>query len=88
MEQSKTESLIESLVNQFTGIVTAFLVWRFIIIPLYGIPDPGFLQNVSITLVFTFVSVLRSYLWRRFFNGGLHKIVHRFIVNFYNGVKK
>ena len=79
MKQSKRESLVESLFNQFTGVLTAFLVWRFIIIPIWNFPDPGITQNITITLIFTVVSILRSYVWRRFFNAGLHKIVHQYV---------
>lgn len=81
MEQSKLESGIESLVNQFSGILLAFLTWRFIVIPVWDMPDPGFVQNVGITLVFTTISIVRGYLWRRFFNKGLHIAVHNFIRN-------
>jgi hypothetical protein len=79
MHQTKLESGIESVVNQITGIATAFVVWRYVVIPLWGIDDPGFINNIGITLTFTAVSILRSYLWRRFFNAGLHKAVHGFI---------
>jgi hypothetical protein len=79
MEQTKVESLIESVVNQFIGVVIAYGVWRLIIIPVFNIPNPGFVNNMAITLTFTGISIIRGYLLRRFFNKGLHRTVHKFV---------
>jgi len=38
-------------------------------------------NGLAITCVFTGVSILRSYYWRRFFARGLHKTVHKFFKN-------
>jgi len=64
--QSKTESLIESLLNTATGFLLS-LVLVNVVLPLYGFPaKPG--QSLEIVTIFTVASVGRSYLWRRFFN--------------------
>lgn len=64
--QSKTESLIESLLNTATGFLLS-LVLVNVVLPLYGFPvKTG--QSLEIVTIFTVASVGRSYLWRRFFN--------------------
>lgn len=64
--QSKKFSLIESITNTITGLVVSFLI-QLIIYPVMGIPVK-LEQNIIITLVFTIVSIARSYILRRIFN--------------------
>jgi membrane protein implicated in regulation of membrane protease activity len=67
MAQSRLSSAVESILNQISGFVVSLLVWAWIVAPLYNFPvDWG--SNFEITGIFTVVSVIRSYLWRRFFN--------------------
>jgi hypothetical protein len=75
--QSKVLSLIESIVNVIVGLVISFLTQSFI----FGIYDIhlSLISNITITLFFTFISVLRSYIIRRLFNCNFH---HR-VLNFY-----
>ena len=64
--QSKNKSIVESLTNTVTGLLTSFLI-QIVIYPLLDIPVTiG--QNILITLVFFIASFLRGYLIRRFFN--------------------
>jgi len=65
--QTKTMSLVEQILNVGSGFFTGLLVWIFIIKPLFDIQTP-FMDNVTITSIFTIVSVFRGYLWRRAFN--------------------
>lgn len=65
--QSKRGSLIEQVCNVGSGFFVAFLVWQCIAAPLYGI-DLSLRNNLGITLIFTVVSILRGYVWRRVFN--------------------
>jgi|APGre2960657404_1045060.scaffolds.fasta_scaffold00061_39 membrane protein implicated in regulation of membrane protease activity len=68
MAQSKTSSLVESILNQISGFLLSLFVWAYVVAPLYGFsPDWG--TNFEITAIFAVVSTARSYLWRRFFNG-------------------
>ncbi len=83
MNQTKLESLLESVVNQGRGIVTSFLVWVYVVAPLFGIPYQGFLNNLGIVLIFTTVSIFRGYIVRRFFNAGIHKGIHNMITQYY-----
>jgi hypothetical protein len=64
--QSKNKSIVESLTNTVTGLLTSFLI-QIVIYPLLDIPvTVG--QNILITLVFFIASFFRGYLIRRFFN--------------------
>lgn len=66
MRQSRKESAVEAILNVGSGFVTAFLVWQLIAAPLWGY-EITLLDNLGLTTIFTVVSVVRSYIWRRFF---------------------
>lgn len=80
MKQTKVESLVEAIINIASGWIIALLVWMFVISPWMGI-DITFLDDLAITGLFTAISIIRSYFWRRFFNAQLHKVVHQFVSN-------
>lgn len=75
MTQSRLESLIESLMNILIGYFVA-LASQLIIFPLMGIHVPLH-TNLVIGLWFTAVSLVRSYVIRRWFNKRLHNAAHR-----------
>ena len=64
--QTKYQSLVESLINILIGYLTALLS-QVLIFPLFDI-DVSFQDNLLIGLYFTIISLLRSYLVRRYFN--------------------
>ena len=64
--QSKLQSLIESFANISIGYLTALLS-QVLIFPLFDI-DVTFQDNLLIGLYFTIISLIRSYLVRRYFN--------------------
>lgn len=64
--QTKKQSFVESLANIGIGMAVSILV-QLAIYPLMGI-KVRFSQNIIITIVFTVVSIARSYFVRRFFN--------------------
>ena len=66
MSQSKKQSMVETVVGTFIGILTS-MVTQAIIYPMYGF-QVTFMENVGITFIFTVVSLVRGYLVRRFFN--------------------
>lgn len=74
MKQSKAESFVEACLNTASGFVVSLIVWRWIVAPAFNLPI-GWDMNLAITGVFTVVSVARSYLWRRFFNASVHRLV-------------
>jgi hypothetical protein len=66
MSQSKFTSLIESAANILIGYWCAVLT-QLIVFPIMGI-DVSLDKNLMIGLVFTLISLLRSYVIRRVFN--------------------
>ena len=67
MSQTKLGSMTESIMNIIVGIGFAFGS-QLVIFPLYGIHVP-IQTNLGITAWFTLVSIVRSYIIRRWFNG-------------------
>lgn len=65
--QTRLMSCIEQICNVGSGFVTAMLVWRFFVVPYLGI-SPQIGTNIKVTFVFTVVSIIRGYCWRRIFN--------------------
>jgi low affinity Fe/Cu permease len=80
MGQTKLVSLIEQLLNVASGFVLSVLVWQ-VVGPLFGY-EVTLTANLGITSIFTAVSVVRGYIWRRFFNANLHEAVVRWVRNF------
>jgi len=70
--QSKRESIVEQILNVGSGWLLAMLVWAFLISPIYNL-DTSFGENIGITTMFTFISIVRGYFWRRYFNKRLEK---------------
>ena len=64
--QTKFQSFIESLVNILIGYGVA-ISSQLIVFPMFDI-DIGFSDNLLIGLYFTVISLIRSYVIRRFFN--------------------
>jgi hypothetical protein len=78
MSQSRTISLIESVLNMVTGAVISVIVWM-VAGPMFGY-TVGLVDASGFTLMFTAVSIVRSYIWRRLFvkylDRWLHKVLH------------
>ena len=68
--QTKKLSLIESIISTLIGFTVSLLV-QIVIYPIMNIPVT-IVQNLTITFVFTAVSIIRSYFVRRFFNSRHH----------------
>lgn len=66
MRQSRVMSLVEALANVVVGYGVAVLV-QIVVFPTFGIAA-SLGQNLAIGLVFTGVSIVRSYALRRLFN--------------------
>jgi len=73
MQQTKLESLLESVANIIIGYFVA-LVSQIIVFPIVGIDIP-ITTNLIIGFWFTLISLMRSYVIRRWFNAGLHKAI-------------
>lgn len=64
--QTKLQSLIESFINILIGYLTA-ICSQFLIFPLFDIYI-NLQDNLLIGFYFTIISLVRSYLIRRYFN--------------------
>ncbi len=64
--QTRLQSLVEAWANVAIGYFLALLA-QMIVFPLYDI-EVTISQNLQIGLIFTAVSIARSYSLRRFFN--------------------
>ncbi|MGL4641061.1 MAG: DUF7220 family protein [Shewanella sp.] len=67
MNQSRTGSLIEACFNVAVGFAINWTA-NMLILPLFGFYVSG-AQAFGIGILFTFISVARSYVLRRWFNG-------------------
>lgn len=65
MQQSKRVSAVEATLNIGSGFILSMMIWQ-LIAPLLGY-DITITENVQLTSVFTVVSLIRSYAWRRIF---------------------
>lgn len=66
MAQTKLGSFLESCTNTVISFLTAMIVGHFLY-PLFGF-RPSVSENAAITFVFLMVSMIRSYVIRRWFN--------------------
>jgi hypothetical protein len=74
MNQSRLESLIESVMNIAIGYGVA-LASQLLIFPLFDI-HVSLTTNLWIGAWFTAISLVRSYVIRRWFNARLHRAAH------------
>lgn len=75
MTQTRLGSLIESLVNVVIGFSINWVA-NITILPLFGFDVTG-AQAFGIGLIFTVISIARSYYIRRYFNARLHRLSQR-----------
>ena len=66
MTQKPRHSLAETLLNTASGFAIS-LAATWAVFPVFGVHTDA-RQNIGITLVYTIISVARSYAWRRVFN--------------------
>lgn len=65
--QSRIDSLAESLTNTAIGFAISLVTW-IVVARMYGIPMSAG-TSLSITAIFTIVSIARQYVLRRLFDG-------------------
>ena len=75
MEQTRIGSLIESVMNIVIGYSVA-LASQLVIFPMFGIHIP-FTDNLWIGLWFTVISLIRSYIIRRWFNARMRLLAQK-----------
>lgn len=73
--QTKKHSLIEAILNTIIGWSIG-IITQIIIFPFFDI-QVSLKQNFYISIIFMIVSIIRSYVLRRFFNKITHKLTQR-----------
>lgn len=71
MSQSRRASLLEAAANMVSGFVLSYLA-GLVIYPMLGWQVSASTNLVAVFL-FTIISLIRSYLWRRAFNWWHHR---------------
>ena len=72
MTQTRLGSLIEAIINVVIGFTINFAA-NMLIFPMFGFHiTPG--ANIALGLIYTVISVARSYCVRRWFNARLHRM--------------
>ena len=64
--QTKKQSLVESLTSTTIGIIIG-IVLNLTILPIFGYPV-SLSDSLWISVIFTVISIIRSYIIRRWFN--------------------
>lgn len=72
MTQTRLGSLIEAFVNVLIGFIINFAS-NLLILPKFGFTALTLENNLYIGLLYTVISVVRSYVVRRWFNQKLHQ---------------
>ena len=72
-DQTRIGSFIEAWANVFIGFGINFVA-NMLILPHFGFTSLTLKINLVIGLVYTVISVVRSYVIRRWFNARLHKL--------------
>ena len=73
--QNKKWSLFESICNTMSGLILAVFIWKYVVIPIYikglglDMNNLSMLAVFGVNIIFTIVSVIRGFCWRRLFNG-------------------
>lgn len=66
--QSRIDSFMEALLNTLIGLLVSTIANFFVIPAVLGVTMTH-TQNIVLALIFTVISIARSYLLRRAFNG-------------------
>ena len=70
--QNRLNSFIESIANVIIGFLMNFIA-NIYVLPLFGF-NITISQSIQIGLIFTLISIIRSYLIRRWFNKVIIKL--------------
>jgi hypothetical protein len=64
--QKRNHSVWEAALNASSGVAVSFIL-SLVVFPVFGF-QASVGQAFSITMIYTVVSIVRSYFWRRLFN--------------------
>ena len=71
MAQSKMASGLEASANTLSGYFISLALWMFVAGPMFGY-EVSIDKGIGLTLLFTITSLMRSYVWRRWFTNKLN----------------
>lgn len=77
--QTRLESVIEQAVNTVSGFILAWLAWQFLVPGLVPGLQPSAGQSWAVIFIFTAISIVRGYFWRRFFENDVHHFVRNLL---------
>jgi biotin transporter BioY len=69
MTQCRKHSVLEVCLNTTSGFLLSFAA-TFVVFPWFGLRSTS--ANFWITVIYTVISLVRSYFWRRLFNWWQH----------------
>ncbi len=76
MSQSKLGSFIEACINVVIGFTINYIA-NLLIFPLFGM-SISLSDNLLLGIIYTLISIARSYIIRRWFNARIHKVAGKF----------
>ena len=77
MAQSRFASFLEASANTLSGYFISLAMWMWVAGPLFGY-DVSLEKGIGLTLLFTVTSLIRSYIWRRWFTGKINGWIDRY----------
>ena len=69
--QTKSQSFFEQTLSVVTGVLLSLIIIQPIMFPYFNI-HTNMYENFIMAILFTIISILRGYIWRRYFNHKLH----------------
>ena len=72
MAQSKIASGLEASANTLSGYFISLALWMYIAGPFFGY-EVTLDKGIGLTLLFTVTSLIRSYVWRRWFTLSINR---------------
>lgn len=75
MNQTRLGSLIEALMNVAIGLCVSVIA-NALVFPRFGF-HPSISENVTISIIYTAISIARQYVLRRWFNARLRAAAQR-----------
>ena len=67
MSQTKIQSAVEVIASTALAFALSVYAGQYVIYPAFGV-HPTMITNMGMTAAFTVLSIVRSYVTRRFFN--------------------
>jgi hypothetical protein len=65
--QSQSQSATEIISGTIAGLALAWIAGQYWIYPMFHV-QVDYVLNLKMTSLFTIVSIIRGYVWRRWFN--------------------